>query len=70
MAVWPVLWAKCKALALGDVAQSWVRTGENKAVDPAQLTQALWPKAMLRIGAKAGLSAQNAPNWLAQVLHP
>jgi len=62
------LMGKFQAAGLGDVAQSWVGTGENKPVQPQQLTQALGADAMARIASKAGVSAAEAPNLLAQVL--
>jgi uncharacterized protein YidB (DUF937 family) len=62
------LMGKFQAAGLGDVAQSWVSTGENQPVQPQQLTQALGPDAMARIAAKAGVSPTEAPTLLAQIL--
>jgi uncharacterized protein YidB (DUF937 family) len=62
------LMGKLQGAGLGDVAQSWVSTGANKPVEPAQLTGALGADAMSKIAAKAGISAAEAPALLAQVL--
>lgn len=53
---------------LGDAAQSWVGTGENQAVEPEQLTNALGADVISNLAAKAGVSAGDASGILAQVL--
>jgi uncharacterized protein YidB (DUF937 family) len=47
--------AKLKAGGLGGQVDSWVGTGENQPVDPAQLQQALGPDTVRRLSAGSGL---------------
>jgi uncharacterized protein YidB (DUF937 family) len=49
------LMAKLKAGGLGGQVDSWVGTGENQPVDPAQLQQALGPDTVRRLSAGSGL---------------
>jgi uncharacterized protein YidB (DUF937 family) len=53
---------------LGDVAQSWVGSGENKPVEASQIEQVFGAKGMERIAAKAGVAPTEAPGLLAQIL--
>lgn len=53
---------------LGDAAQSWVGTGQNQAVTPDQLANALGPDMIAGLAAKAGVSTGDASGMLAQVL--
>jgi uncharacterized protein YidB (DUF937 family) len=47
--------AKLKAGGLGSQVDSWVSTGENQAVEPAQLQQALGPDTVQRLSSGSGL---------------
>lgn len=53
---------------LGDVAQSWVATGENRAIEPAQIEGALGADLIGQFAAKAGIGSGEASSLLAQVL--
>jgi uncharacterized protein YidB (DUF937 family) len=53
---------------LGDAAQSWVGTGENQAVDPAQLAQAVGPEQVQALADHAGVSVDQAQQGLAALL--
>jgi uncharacterized protein YidB (DUF937 family) len=46
---------KLKDAGLGDQVDSWVGNGENQAVDPAALGQALGPDTVQRLSAGSGL---------------
>jgi uncharacterized protein YidB (DUF937 family) len=49
------LMAKLKAGGLGGQVDSWVGTGENQPVEPAQLEQALGPDTVQRLSSGSGL---------------
>jgi uncharacterized protein YidB (DUF937 family) len=53
---------------LGDVAKSWVDTGENKPVSPSSLGSALGPTLIKTLAEKTGLSEQEVTTQLAQLL--
>jgi len=49
------LMGKLKDAGLGDKVDSWVGTGENQAVDPAALGQALGPDTVQRLSSGSGI---------------
>ena len=53
---------------LGEVAQSWVRTGPNAPVSGDQLQQVLGSDLIQQLASKTGLSPQELTQKLAQVL--
>ncbi|MFM1992088.1 MAG: hypothetical protein RJA99_5045 [Pseudomonadota bacterium] len=53
---------------LGDVAQSWVGTGQNLPVSPEQLQQVLGGDVIGGLARQLGLSPQQASSGLADVL--
>jgi uncharacterized protein YidB (DUF937 family) len=53
---------------LEDVVQSWVSTGANKDVDPAQLGQALGPDKVNQLSQQSGLSVEALLPLLASAL--
>jgi uncharacterized protein YidB (DUF937 family) len=48
--------------------QSWVSTGENEPIDPAELGRALGPETTQRLSSGAGMALQAALPLLAQLL--
>ncbi|MDP3348969.1 MAG: YidB family protein [Hydrogenophaga sp.] len=62
------LLAKLQSAGLGDAAQSWVGTGANQPVNPAQLGQALGPDLMGMIAAQLGGNQDQASIALADLL--
>ncbi|GGX14222.1 YidB family protein [Streptomyces chryseus] len=53
---------------LGHQAHSWVAAGPNEPIDGTQLVGALPPDTLDEVGRRAGLSAAEAADQLAQVL--
>lgn len=53
---------------LGDIAQSWVGTGQNLPVSPEQLQQVLGGDVLGGLAQQLGLSPQQASSGLASVL--
>ena len=53
---------------LGSTVSSWVGTGANQAISPAQVHQALGPDLLQQLAAKSGLPVQDLVQKLAQVL--
>jgi uncharacterized protein YidB (DUF937 family) len=53
---------------LGDVVNSWVGGGPNKAITPAQVKKGLGPKALKQISAQSGLPAGDVTKGLSQLL--
>jgi len=53
---------------LGDIAQSWVSTGPNKPVAPADLQREFGSDVLQQLSQKSGLSVQDVAEKLAQVL--
>jgi uncharacterized protein YidB (DUF937 family) len=53
---------------IGDVAQSWVGTGANQPVQPAQIEQVFGAAGLQRIAAKANVAPQETSGLLAQLL--
>lgn len=59
---------KFQQSGLGDVAKSWVSTGDNKSVNPDQLANALGKDQIAAVAQKAGIPESEAPMVLARVL--
>ncbi|MCY0961400.1 YidB family protein [Streptomyces sp. H27-H5] len=53
---------------LVDQAQSWVGTGENKAVTGAQIAEALPNEALQKVAEQTGVSPEHAADQIAQSL--
>jgi uncharacterized protein YidB (DUF937 family) len=53
---------------LGGVARSWVSSGANQAITPAQISQAFSSGALGELAAKAGMSPQELAQRLSQAL--
>jgi uncharacterized protein YidB (DUF937 family) len=53
---------------LGQTVQSWVGTGPNQPISPAELHTALGPDLLQQLSEKSGLSVQDLAQKLAQVL--
>lgn len=53
---------------LADQAQSWVGTGENKAVSGAEIAKALPDEALRKAAEQAGLSPEHAADKIARAL--
>lgn len=53
---------------LGDVAHSWVGTGENQAVEPSQLESAFGPELIQGFASKLGLDSSQIMPILSQFL--
>jgi uncharacterized protein YidB (DUF937 family) len=60
--------SKFNQAGLGSTINSWVSTGPNAPVSPAQMHQALGPDLLQQLAAKTGLSTQELADKLAQVL--
>jgi uncharacterized protein YidB (DUF937 family) len=57
-----------KGKGLGDIASSWIGSGENKAVSAEQLTSAMGSDAISQIATKLGASKEQAAALLAKYL--
>ena len=57
-----------KGKGLGDIVSSWVGTGENKPVTPAQLTDALGHDQVQQLADQAGMTKDEAGSQLSQLL--
>src|SRR5215831_18712662 len=53
---------------LGDVANSWVGSGQNKPVSPGQLGPALGPDVIKTLAQRSGLSEEEIARQLSQIL--
>jgi uncharacterized protein YidB (DUF937 family) len=53
---------------LGDAANSWVGTGQNKPVSPGQLGPALGPDIIKTLAQRSGLSEEEITKQLSQIL--
>jgi len=53
---------------LGPTVKSWVGTGPNEPLSPAQVHQVLGPDLLQQLSAKSGLSVQELTQKLSQVL--
>ena len=62
------LMGKLKAAGLGDQVDSWVSTGQNQPIDPAQLGQALGPDTVQRLSAGSGIDVGSLLPMLAAFL--
>jgi uncharacterized protein YidB (DUF937 family) len=62
------LLAKLRVGGLGEHVDSWVSTGENKPVEPAQLGAALGPDMVSQLASKTGVSIQTLLPMLAAFL--
>jgi uncharacterized protein YidB (DUF937 family) len=52
---------------LGDVASSWIGTGQNRPIDPSQLER-VFPDDVTRMAQQVGLPPQQGGSLLAQLL--
>lgn len=59
---------KLQAGGLGGKTQSWVSTGDNEAVHPDELEQALGTDTVAKVAAEAGVSHDEAKSGLASML--
>jgi len=59
---------KMQSGGLGDIVSSWVNTGANKPVSPAQLENALGSTAVTQAAAQAGVDPSQAIGGLAAML--
>ena len=57
-----------QAKGLGDIVASWVGTGSNLPVSPAQIQEGLGEANLQEIAEKAGLSPEAASSKLAEIL--
>ena len=57
-----------RANGLSSQADSWVSTGENQAIDPAQITEALGPEQLGQVADHLGVDNEQASQVLAEVL--
>ncbi len=64
----PGLMQKFNQAGLADTFSSWVSTGENKAIQPDQLKQALGSEAISDVASKVGLDTNTIMPLLAQFL--
>ncbi|MEO5939434.1 MAG: YidB family protein, partial [Candidatus Limnocylindrales bacterium] len=62
------LLAKLRAGGLGGHVDSWVSTGENQPVEPAQLGAALGPDTVNQLSSSTGISIQSLLPMLAAFL--
>jgi len=53
---------------LGDVANSWIGSGQNKPVSPGQLGPALGPDIIKTLAQRSGLSEEEIARQLSQIL--
>ena len=53
---------------LGPTVRSWVGTGPNQPISPADVNRTLGPELLQQLAAKSGLSVQDLTAKLAQVL--
>jgi uncharacterized protein YidB (DUF937 family) len=59
---------KLDAAGLAEMAQSWVGTGDNKAISPDQVRAALGEDEVHRAATEAGISDDEAAGGLAEML--
>ena len=62
------LLGKLEQGGLGDVAKSWVGSGQNQPVSPSSLGSALGPSIIKALAEKTGMSEQEVTAQLSQVL--
>jgi uncharacterized protein YidB (DUF937 family) len=59
---------RCKQSGYGDTAESWVGTGPNKSMTPAQLEQAIGPEVLDNLSKQTGLSKDDLLGRLSRSL--
>ena len=59
---------KLKQGGHGDVAKSWVGSGQNQPISPGQLSSALGPSLIKTLAEKTGLSEQEVTAQLSKIL--
>lgn len=64
----PGLMEKFNQAGLGDIAKSWVGTGENQPIEPSQIETAIGPEALQGFASKLGIDASRIMPLLAQFL--
>ena len=57
-----------KNKGLGDIMSSWIGTGGNKPISPAQIMQALGSDKIQQIAEKVGISKDSASQHLSELL--
>lgn len=62
------LMAKAQQLGLGDIVQSWVGTGQNEAIAPAQVSELLGPDTVSQLAEKVGVSSPEVSQQLSDLL--
>jgi uncharacterized protein YidB (DUF937 family) len=62
------LLGKLQESGLGDVAKSWVGSGQNQPISPSPLGSALGPSIIKALAEKTGMSEQEVSAQLSQVL--
>lgn len=60
--------SKLEAAGLGDKVQSWVGTGDNKAISPEEVKRALGPEEVRGAAERAGVSEDEAATGIAGML--
>jgi uncharacterized protein YidB (DUF937 family) len=60
--------AQFEEKGLGGMVQSWVGTGENQAIEPAQLQHAMGSGTLEAIAAKTGMSVEELTAQLSKLL--
>ena len=60
--------SKLDAAGLGDKVQSWVGTGDNKAISPEEVKRALGPEEVRGAAERAGVSEDEAATGIAGML--
>lgn len=64
----PVIVQKLSKSGLKEQVDSWIGKGDNKSVDPKQLTKALGPEMINEMSKKTGLKKTEVENSLAEIL--
>jgi len=57
-----------KTKGLGEIADSWVGTGEGKLINPEQIKSFLGSEKLQELAQKAGVSQENASKFLGDIL--
>jgi uncharacterized protein YidB (DUF937 family) len=60
--------AQMEQQGLGPTVKSWVGSGPNQPISPAQVHQAFGPEVLSELAAKAGLNPQDLAAKISQVL--
>lgn len=53
---------------LGDIANSWISTGQNLPISPEQIQQGLGDKTIAKLSSQVGISAEEVTSKLSQLL--